>query len=112
MSDLVPTDPAPHYRSRSARTEKAHLMPEPWYAPLRAALMIAEVIAGHIVAGTIVLGGGFLLHHMLVEEGDPKAFDTLPWRYVVDAGDLLIMMVLAVVSITAILQMEGRRKNP
>ncbi len=77
-----------------------------WYAPLLTALMVAEVLAGHIVGGTIVLAGGFWLHHILIENGDPKLYDLLPWRYVVDSADLTIMIALTVFGIIAIRRME------
>ncbi len=81
-------------------------MPAPWYTPLQKALLVTEVLAGHIVAGTIVLTGGFWINRLLMENGDPKAYDLVPWRYVMDTGDLLIMIAIVVFGIIGIKEAE------
>jgi hypothetical protein len=56
----------------------------------------ALAILGHLLLGAVVLIGirlMELLFHVLWAEHDPKFFDWLPVRWIVDGSDLGVMLV-------------------
>ena len=72
-------------------------------------LIVCIFIVIHCLAVGILIGGGFLLHHLVIEVGDPKLYDLVPWRYAVDSLDLAMVLMLAVNITRLALNPGGKR---
>lgn len=67
-------------------TDRSH-----WRGLAKQTLHLPLVAISHTVVAIILLSGGLLMHHIVVEYGDPKLYDLVPLRYVVDTIDLGVL---------------------
>lgn len=49
---------------------------------------IVLAILCHVFVFAVLIVGAIALDHLLIAAGDPKLYDLVPWRYLVDTGDL------------------------
>jgi len=48
-----------------------------------------------------------IMHYFLIYVGDPKFFDLIPIRYVIDLGDMFIIMTFVIIAIKEFWNMES-----
>ena len=75
-----------------------------WNHHLIEGFHVASAVVGHILGAGAALFGGFSLHHLLLAEGDPNMWDLVPWRYVVDTSDAVILITLTYLAVVAMIK--------
>ena len=71
-------------------------MHRPWYSPVIGALRWWCYIACHAVATGLFLLASWALAKLVAELGEPKLYDTVPYRYIIDSVDLALIVEFVV----------------
>ena len=71
-------------------------MARTWYSPVIGAVRWSCYIACHAVATGIFLLATWALARLVTELGEPKLYDTVPYHYIIDTVDIVLIIEFVV----------------
>lgn len=81
-----------------------------WYDPIVRSLRFIVYAMTHFAVSLTLVGAFFALEYLLRQVGDPKFFDVVPYRYVLDGIDLVLILISGTFSaLDAIEMYRGKR---
>jgi hypothetical protein len=92
-------------RTRCITHRSSRLPKQPWYSSFPKAFRWGAYIAAHVFVASILIGGIYLIQHLILLVGDPNLYDRFPLRYVFDTmelgviGPFLVLGTLETISV-------------